>query len=173
MGIFIRHSIWQQENNYQLELRSDIAMIRIILVLSLLNLAISSKIPIHKQIVGSGGEKIDVNIEVNIDLPEDDTTGEEFRRPGRPTIEPRLPTIEPRLPTRQPRLPTRQPRLPTRQPITYETLLPTKPTCLKTGEACAPSAPSADKKCCPLNLCDLDNLKCVRVQEHPDNPLVS
>merc|ERR1711936_375645 len=163
MGIFIRHSIWQQENNYQLELRSDIAMIRIILVLSLLNLAISSKIPIHKQIVGSGGEKIDVNIEVNIDLPEDDTTGEEFI-PG-------LPTIEPRLPTRQPRLPTRQP---TRQPIlTTVTPKPEEPTCLKTGEACAPSAPSADKKCCPLNLCDLDNLKCVRVQEHPDNPIVS
>merc|ERR1711936_447464 len=158
MGIFIRHSIWQQENNYQLELRSDIAMIRIILVLSLLNLAISSKIPIHKQIVGSGGEKIDVNIEVNIDLPEDDTTGEEFI-PG-------LPTIEPRLPTRQPRLPTRQP---TRRPIlTTVTPKPEEPTCLKTGEACAPSAPSADKKCCPLNLCDLDNLKCVRVQEHPD-----
>merc|ERR1711936_706565 len=163
MGIFIRHSIWQQENNYQLELRSDIAMIRIILVLSLLNLAISSKIPIHKQIVGSGGEKIDVNIEVNIDLPEDDTTGEEFI-PG-------LPTIEPRLPTRQPRLPTRQP---TRPPIlTTVTPKPEEPTCLKTGEACAPSAPSADKKCCPLNLCDLDNLKCVRVQEHPDNPIVS
>merc|ERR1711936_839281 len=152
MGIFIRHSIWQQENNYQLELRSDIAMIRIILVLSLLNLAISSKIPIHKQIVGSGGEKIDVNIEVNIDLPEDDTTGEEFI-PG-------LPTIEPRLPTRQPILTTVTPK-------------PEEPTCLKTGEACAPSAPSADKKCCPLNLCDLDNLKCVRVQEHPDNPIVS
>merc|ERR1711936_1490015 len=167
MGIFIRHSIWQQENNYQLELRSDIAMIRIILVLSLLNLAISSKIPIHKQIVGSGGEKIDVNIEVNIDLPEDDTTGEEFI-PGLPTIEPRLPTRQPRLPTRQPRRPmTRQPRLPTVTPK------PEEPTCLKTGEACAPSAPSADKKCCPLNLCDLDNLKCVRVQEHPDNPIVS
>merc|ERR1711936_917201 len=145
MGIFIRHSIWQQENNYQLELRSDIAMIRIILVLSLLNLAISSKIPIHKQIVGSGGEKIDVNIEVNIDLPEDDTTGEEFI-PGLPTIQPILTTVTPK---------------------------PEEPTCLKTGEACAPSAPSADKKCCPLNLCDLDNLKCVRVQEHPDNPIVS
>merc|ERR1711936_1300793 len=171
MGIFIRHSIWQQENNYQLELRSDIAMIRIILVLSLLNLAISSKIPIHKQIVGSGGEKIDVSIEVNIDLPEDDTTGEEFI-PGLPTRQPRRPmTRQPRLPTRQPRLPTRQP---TRQPIlTTVTPKPEEPTCLKTGEACAPSAPSADKKCCPLNLCDLDNLKCVRVQEHPDNPIVS
>jgi len=198
-------------------------MIRIILVLSLLNLAIPSKIPIHKQIVGAGGENIDVNIEVNIDLPEDDTTGGEST-PGPPAscLNVGAPWCQPTDGNDNKRVKKcckgstcvregmifyckETPLKPTNPPCKKEFMLctgdnteddccgeltcvtdtfrnkscfnatripqkPTEPTCLKTGDACAPKA---DKKCCPTNLCDLDNLKCVRVQEHPENPLVS
>jgi len=194
-------------------------MIRIVLVLSLLKLAISSKIPIQKQIVGPGGENINVNIEVDIDVPDDDTTGGVTRGP-RTTEAPekclkagdncpvteqpgdqccdglscmkseQLPPVFPLI--RKCRHIQHKPRCLVAGETCSTSLLgrpeccgglscvdsgkkidppkywcwnaakPTEPTCLKTGEACAPSA---GKKCCPNNLCDLDNLKCVRVQE--------
>jgi len=234
-------------------------MIRIVLVLSLLKLAISSKIPIQKQIVGPGGENINVNIEVDIDLPDDDTTGgvtqgpptprttdapEKCLTPGEicipgdeccgglscvqtdplaqihkckhihkpptclkdgnncsPSI-PQLPCCDGLScmkseeyvfpPIHKCRHIHHKPRCLVAgetcstsrlgrpeccgglscvdsgkkiDPPKYwcwNAAKPTEPTCLKTGEACAPSA---GKKCCPNNLCDLDNLKCVRVQE--------
>jgi len=136
-------------------------MIRIILVLSLLKLAIPSKIPIHKQIVGPGGENIDVNIQLNIEVPDDDTTGEVYP----------ISTPAPRekcskdgdvCSTSLESLSVCCDGLSCVENGETSTHRCQKaPTCLKTGEACTPSA---GKKCCPTNLCDLDNLKCVRVQ---------
>jgi len=144
-------------------------MIRIVLVLSLLKLAIPSKIPIHKQIVGPGGENIDVNIQLNIEVPDDDTTGEVYPIS---TPAPRekcskdgdvcstseslseccdgLSCVESGYKVDPPLYFCKNASTPTDEP-----------TCLKTGEACTPSERT---KCCPTNLCDLDNLKCVRVQ---------
>merc|ERR1712168_223560 len=196
---------------FLLAIQSDIAMIRIILVLSLLKLAIPSKIPIHKQIVGPGGENIDVNIQVDIDVSDDDTTGRVYpmSTPG-----PRASCIktgdgcEPTDGNDNKRAKKccegstcvaakglrifyckETPEAGCKKtgyctgdheccdglsclesghkidPPFYSCTnasTPTEPTCLKTGETCAPSA---SKKCCPTNMCDLDNLKCVRVQE--------
>merc|ERR1712126_450996 len=56
-------------------------IIRIVLVLSLLKLAAPSSIPIHKQVVGPGGEQIDIDIQADVD------TGD----PGPSPVEPSEP----------------------------------------------------------------------------------
>jgi len=48
-------------------------MIKIVLVLSLMELAAPTSIPIHKQVVGPGGENIDIDIQVDIDTGDDES----------------------------------------------------------------------------------------------------
>jgi len=215
-------------------------MIRIVSVLSLLSLAASSSIPIHRHIDGPGGLDIDVDIQVDIDSG-DDAGGSA----AIPTVPARLPisTTQPPLEEGQcmekgdfcmpsildscceglvckynpcrARFPwcgrhtcaeksresdekgqcmkkgdytrscSRLPNLPNScceglvckfqnclawphpycgKKICVEKKRPEpieEPTCVATGQDCTPG--NRMEKCCPNNLCDLDNRKCVRV----------
>jgi len=66
-------------------------MIQIALIMCLLHLAAAYHFPIQKQVVGPGGENIDVNIEVDIDMSDIEEVGPVGTDPPpshKPTLEP-------------------------------------------------------------------------------------
>jgi len=66
-------------------------MIQIALIMCLLHLAAAYHFPIQKQVVGPGGENIDVNIEVDIDMSDIEEVGPVSTDPPpshKPTLEP-------------------------------------------------------------------------------------
>jgi len=76
-------------------------MIRIALVLSLMELAAPTSIPIHKQVVGPGGENIDIDIQVDIDTGDDESdapapepTKPDFGRHSTPSAPPIITSYE-------------------------------------------------------------------------------
>jgi len=74
-------------------------MIKIVLVLSLMELATPTSIPIHKQVVGPGGENIDIDIQVDIDtgdesdVPAPEPTRPDFGRHSTPSPAPPITTF--------------------------------------------------------------------------------